>query len=69
MNEAVKTLDGWFCLHDFRSIDWAAWRELNPGNQELMLNELSHFLSDMEITKISVKVNIPFTAFLVKKRI
>lgn len=43
MNEAVKTLDGWFCLHDFRSIDWAAWRELNPGNQELMLNELSHF--------------------------
>ncbi|MDN8915701.1 chlorite dismutase family protein, partial [Staphylococcus aureus] len=29
----------------------AAWRELNPGNQELMLNELSHFLSDMEITK------------------
>ncbi|EAC7884184.1 hydrogen peroxide-dependent heme synthase [Listeria monocytogenes] len=51
MNEAVKTLDGWFCLHDFRSIDWAAWRELNPSNQELMLNELSHFLSDMEITK------------------
>ena len=22
MSEAAKTLDGWYCLHDFRTIDW-----------------------------------------------
>ena len=22
MSEATTTLDGWYCLHDLRSIDW-----------------------------------------------
>ena len=22
MSEAAKTLEGWYCLHDFRTIDW-----------------------------------------------
>lgn len=26
--EAVETLDGWYCLHDFRSVNWSAWKKL-----------------------------------------
>ena len=26
MSEAAQTLDGWYCLHDFRSIDWSSWK-------------------------------------------
>ncbi|EUJ47274.1 heme peroxidase, partial [Listeria rocourtiae FSL F6-920] len=40
MNEAVKTLDGWFSLHDFRTIDWPALREVSPIDRDAMLNEL-----------------------------
>ncbi|WP_409290739.1 hydrogen peroxide-dependent heme synthase [Peribacillus sp. SCS-37] len=28
MSEAAETLDGWYCLHDFRSIDWTTWKML-----------------------------------------
>jgi len=27
MVEAPQTEEGWFALHDFRSIDWDAWRD------------------------------------------
>lgn len=26
MNEAVQTLDGWYALHDFRTLNWKAWK-------------------------------------------
>ncbi|WP_239256125.1 hydrogen peroxide-dependent heme synthase [Listeria ilorinensis] len=51
MNEAVKTLDGWYTLHDFRSVDWPAWREVAENERTRILTEFSHFLGDLEITK------------------
>ncbi|MEN1938058.1 hydrogen peroxide-dependent heme synthase [Paenibacillus sp. 102] len=33
MSEAAKTLDGWYCLHDLRSIDWAAWKTLSSDER------------------------------------
>ncbi|MDR4191136.1 heme-dependent peroxidase, partial [Bacillus pseudomycoides] len=33
MREAAKTLDGWYCLHDLRSIDWAAWKTLSSDER------------------------------------
>ncbi|MBT2756559.1 heme-dependent peroxidase [Mesobacillus foraminis] len=32
MSEAAKTLDGWYCLHDFRTVDWTTWKML-PGDE------------------------------------
>ncbi|MRG86251.1 hydrogen peroxide-dependent heme synthase [Salinibacillus xinjiangensis] len=40
MSEAVETLDGWYCLHDFRTINWAAWKEASATERELALAEL-----------------------------
>ncbi|WP_018923229.1 hydrogen peroxide-dependent heme synthase [Salsuginibacillus kocurii] len=39
MAEASQTLDGWYCLHDFRSIDWTAWREVPSEEQQSILAE------------------------------
>ncbi len=40
MNEAVETLDGWYCLHDFRTIDWLSWRNASAAEQSAALEEL-----------------------------
>lgn len=33
MSEAVQTLDGWYSLHDFRLIDWEAWKAATPDQR------------------------------------
>jgi peroxiredoxin len=40
MNQAVQTLDGWYTLHDLRSIDWAAWKAADPAEREQAVDEL-----------------------------
>lgn len=40
MSEAVETLEGWYALHDFRTIDWNAWRALGTGARQSALHEL-----------------------------
>ncbi|WP_018130658.1 hydrogen peroxide-dependent heme synthase [Effusibacillus pohliae] len=40
MSEVLHTLDGWFVLHDFRTIDWAAWKALSNEERQAALDEL-----------------------------
>jgi len=44
MADAVQTLDGWYCLHDFRTIDWEAWKQLSGEEREKALQEINHLL-------------------------
>lgn len=39
MSEPAQTLDGWYSLHDFRSIDWMAWKLLTSDEREMALKE------------------------------
>ncbi len=39
MSEAAKTLDGWYCLHDFRTVDWATWKMLPEDERAAAINE------------------------------
>lgn len=39
MNEVAQTLEGWYSLHDFRSINWLAWNSLTPEEQAEALDE------------------------------
>jgi chlorite dismutase len=39
MSEAAKTLDGWYCLHDFRSVDWTAWKRLSSDERQKAIFE------------------------------
>lgn len=39
MAEPAKTLDGWYCYHDLRKIDWAAWKQLSSTDRQSILDE------------------------------
>ncbi|MEH6943765.1 hydrogen peroxide-dependent heme synthase [Bacillus sp. JJ722] len=39
MSEAAQTLDGWYCLHDFRTIDWTTWKMLTSDERQAAISE------------------------------
>lgn len=39
MSQAAQTLDGWYCLHDFRLIDWTSWKLLSSDERQTALTE------------------------------
>lgn len=43
-----ETLDGWFALHDMRSIDRTAWERLSTPDREKALTEVIDLLSSFE---------------------
>ncbi|SFI91198.1 chlorite dismutase [Paenibacillus sp. UNC496MF] len=48
MSEAAQTLEGWYALHDFRSIDWIAWTAADDEERGLALDELNAFLKQWQ---------------------
>jgi chlorite dismutase len=40
------TDEGWYALHDFRTIDWDAWRDAPERTREHALSEATEFLND-----------------------
>lgn len=46
MSEAAQTLEGWYALHDFRSVDWTAWRLATEQERAAALDELNGFLAE-----------------------
>ncbi|MCU9613348.1 heme-dependent peroxidase [Caldibacillus lycopersici] len=45
MSEAVQTLDGWYCLHDFRTIDWSSWKMLSENERQAAIEEFEAILN------------------------
>ena len=41
MSEPAQTLDGWYCLHDFRTIDWTIWKMLSEDERQTAISEFS----------------------------
>ncbi|MEW8978852.1 MAG: hydrogen peroxide-dependent heme synthase [Symbiobacterium sp.] len=48
MAEVPGTIEGWYALHDFRRIDWAAWNRLSPGQREEVIAEAQAFFTAAE---------------------
>ncbi|MFD1886557.1 hydrogen peroxide-dependent heme synthase [Paenibacillus wenxiniae] len=46
MNEAVATLEGWYALHDFRTIDWTAWKAADDEERAGALEDLNALLDE-----------------------
>lgn len=44
-NEALLTLEGWYALHDFRAIDWTAWKLASEGDRQEALDELHTWIA------------------------
>ncbi|RNF40068.1 hydrogen peroxide-dependent heme synthase [Planococcus salinus] len=45
MNEAAITLDGWYVLHDFRSMDWVSWKMLTDEERQFAIDEYQAFMN------------------------
>ncbi len=48
MPEAVETMDGWYCLHDLRTIDWTKWKNATEQEREQAVHELQDMLTGWE---------------------
>jgi len=44
MSEVAQTLEGWFALHDFRRMDWTAWKQAEPSVRRRAEDELQSLL-------------------------
>jgi chlorite dismutase len=48
MSEAAQTLDGWYALHDFRTVDWNVWNAAAPAEREEALKGLLQLAGEWE---------------------
>ncbi|CAM3770674.1 hydrogen peroxide-dependent heme synthase [Alkalicoccus chagannorensis] len=39
MAEPAKTLDGWYCYHDLRKVNWAEWKKISEEERHQILQE------------------------------
>jgi len=69
MSEAVQTLDGWYCLHDFRKIDWTSWKQLSEAERNEAVQEFEHMLNNWHVVEKEKKVAMLFTQLSDKRRI
>ena len=46
MTEPIETLDGWYCLHDFRTIDWTTWKYATEEERKGAINELKELMNE-----------------------
>lgn len=47
MNEAVSTIEGWYVHHDFRTVNWAAWKAADETTRQQAIGELNTFLREL----------------------
>ncbi|MBC8079774.1 MAG: hypothetical protein H7X86_05485 [Gorillibacterium sp.] len=51
MSDAVQTLEGWYCLHDFHIMNWSSWKYISPDERAQALEELSTFLHEWKLVE------------------
>lgn len=51
MNEALQTLEGWYALHDFRTIDWASWKMVSAEERAQALDEFLSLTAEWAATE------------------
>lgn len=67
MVEAAETLDGWYCLHDFRAMDWTSWKALSNEEREQALKEFYQFLDHWELLQQDKKGSYAFYSIIGQK--
>ncbi|SFT01317.1 hydrogen peroxide-dependent heme synthase [Paenibacillus sp. BC26] len=67
MSEAAQTLEGWYALHDFRSIDWTAWKLADEGERAIAMDELQSFLSEWQTIEDNKQGSTAFYSIIGQK--
>lgn len=55
MVETVETFDGWYALHDFRTINWEKWQKASESERKSALDEFNAMLSAWQETEDAAK--------------
>ncbi|WP_449620144.1 hydrogen peroxide-dependent heme synthase [Robertmurraya sp. Marseille-Q9965] len=55
MSEAAKTLDGWYCLHDFRAVDWTTWKMISSEERQAAIDEFLGLVDKWNSTQADKK--------------
>ncbi|WP_347862162.1 hydrogen peroxide-dependent heme synthase [Salimicrobium sp. PL1-032A] len=48
MPEPVVTMDGWYALHDFRTMDWTAWKYASGEERDAAISEFQELIEEWE---------------------
>ncbi|WP_106496850.1 hydrogen peroxide-dependent heme synthase [Lentibacillus sp. Marseille-P4043] len=48
MEKTVETFDGWYALHDFRTINWEKWQQVSETERKSALDEFNALLKDWQ---------------------
>ncbi|SDJ74923.1 hydrogen peroxide-dependent heme synthase [Salimicrobium halophilum] len=48
MPEPVVTMDGWYALHDFRTMDWTAWKYASAEERDQAISEFQALIEEWE---------------------
>ncbi|MDF2720596.1 MAG: heme peroxidase [Paenibacillus sp.] len=67
MSEAVQTLEGWYALHDFRAIDWQAWKQATAEERAKAEDELYTLLASYQETEQQKKGSNAFYSIVGQK--
>lgn len=67
MSEAVQTLEGWYALHDFRTINWTSWKYISEEERAAALEELHVFLRQCRAAEEEKKGSTAFYSIVGQK--
>jgi Uncharacterized conserved protein len=67
MAEAAETLDGWYCLHEFRTVDWYKWKKLSDSERQDTIQELSDFVVQLDQNEEEKKGSYAFYSIIGQK--
>ncbi len=67
MNEAAITLDGWYCLHDFRAIDWTSWKLVSEEERTNATDEFVQYLEKLNEAHVAKTGSHAFYSILGQK--
>ncbi|WP_274652455.1 hydrogen peroxide-dependent heme synthase [Paenibacillus humicola] len=67
MSEAAQTLEGWYALHDFRSIDWNAWKRADEHVRRAASDELEALLKQYQAAEEAKTGSTAFYAIVGQK--
>lgn len=67
MSQAVQTIDGWYSLHDFRLIDWVAWKRSDESKRQRALQEFADFMKEWRQIEAERKGSTAFYSIVGQK--
>ena len=67
MSEAVQTVEGWYALHDFRTLDWTAWNAAPAEEKERAVRELSGLVAEWEAAEAEKQGSVVLYAIVGQK--